>query len=77
MPGKRAAAKKGGAQDICPGGERPVVLIKIPETLRVLQPGHQDNRPIIPIIPQPWDEQAEAQGTQQQQRQRDGANSKL
>jgi len=77
MPGERAAAQNGGAQDVGPGGERPVVLVEIPETLSALQAGHQDDRPIIPIQPQPRDEQAEAQDAEQQQHQRYGAYSKL
>ena len=77
MPGEWAAAQDGSAQNIRPGGEWAVVLVEIPETLSALQAAHQNDRPIIPVIPKVRDEQAEAQDAEQQQRERYGAYSKL
>lgn len=74
MPWERTTTQNGGTQNICPGRDRPIVLVKIPETLGALQASHQYHWPVIPIVAQPGDEKAKTQDAKQQKYKRDAAN---
>src|SRR5215208_6238527 len=73
MPRQRSGSKKGSKYGVRPRRERTIVPVKIPEAARPLCVGQIDNGPVIPIKPQPWDEQPERHYGDEQQSQWDGS----